>query len=72
MRRVGSLEELRAALRKRHRGLVLEVYPAGCLLRGGQPLTLCTDLREVLRRRESKPSEPAKAVRRASPQVYGL
>jgi len=70
MKRVGSLEELRAALRENHRGLVLEVCPGGCLLGGGQPLTLCTDLREVLRRRGSKLSELAKAVGRAYPQVY--
>lgn len=61
LRRVGSLEELRKALWEGlHLGIVLEVCPGGCLLGGGQPLTLRVDLREVLRERESKLNELAK------------
>jgi len=61
LKRVGSVEELRAVLGEGRRyGVILEVCPGGCLLGGGQPLTLRTDLRKILRERESKLSELAK------------
>jgi coenzyme F420-reducing hydrogenase gamma subunit len=60
MRRVGSLDELRRSLGGGCGGLVLEVCPGGCLLGGGQPLTPCTDLGEVLARRRARLEELAK------------